>query len=67
MFQDQLLATTTLMSAASFCDQKGWKSIWKDDFTGTGLDPAAWTVEDGHNVGTCRSAYCSPNNVAVLP
>ena len=51
--------------AASFCDAQGWTPEWREDFTGSSLDPTKWSVYDGPSIGSCRDALCSPDNVAV--
>jgi len=49
----------------SFCAAPGWDELWRDDFNGGALDPSSWHIQDGTDVGMCRSAYCAPSNVAV--
>jgi len=51
--------------ASSFCDAPGWARAWHDDFSGPALDAEAWNVVAGADVGSCRSALCTPGNVAV--
>ena len=50
---------------ASFCEEAGWTALWRDDFSGSDLNPSDWTVQEGADVGMCRSAYCTAANVAV--
>ena len=50
---------------SSFCSETGWTPLWTENFNGSSLSSEAWNIEDGNRVGLCRSAYCSPSNVAV--
>lgn len=34
-------------AAASFCDEAGWTTTWRDEFEAETLDAAKWTVEHG--------------------
>ena len=53
-------------AATSFCDTTdGWSLSWEDNFEGDRLDPESWNIVDGDSTGSCRDAYCTPNNVHV--
>jgi beta-glucanase (GH16 family) len=67
-----LLASPALSLSSSFCDlsalPSSWSLNWEDDFSGDSLDLSSWSIQvgnNGRNIGSCRDAYCSPDNVVV--
>lgn len=53
-------------AAASFCDPTPeWQPVWSDEFDGDTLNASNWKPIVGPDVGSCRTAYCQPENVAV--
>lgn len=61
------VAAVAAAAAASFCDpDPQWATVWLEEFEGDSLNASAWNVVVGtSDVGSCRDAYCSPNNVHV--
>ena len=64
-FHAYLLLACATACRSSFCSEPGWATLWKEEFDGLALNREDWTVEDGSDGGMCRSAYCTPSNVAV--
>lgn len=65
-----LFLYSTVIHSASFCDPVPgqWVSNWTEEFEGDSLDPQAWNIQVGNadrNIGSCRDAYCDPNNIIV--
>ena len=59
------LVTAASTSPASFCGHAGWRRDWGDEIDGPSVDTGKWNVEDGTDIGACRTAYCTPDNVHV--
>ena len=52
---------------ASFCDPTAdWRQDWVEEFDGDALDMNSWNIHDDNDVGSCREAWCTPNNVEVV-
>merc|ERR1719397_1333836 len=49
----------------SFCEQSGWKIVWKDNFNSDSLDTTKWNYIIGHDDGTLRQAYGTKENVYI--
>ncbi len=63
------MAIVAAVAATSFCDRDGaWEPTWVENFDGDSLNPDDWNVQvgdDGRNIGSCREAWCSADNVEV--
>ena len=67
MFEIVLLGLLAPLAwSASFCDPSGdWQANWADEFDGTALNSSSWSVITGSDVGACRDALCTADNVQV--
>lgn len=60
------LLTTTLRSRISAAPPAGkWQLAWSDEFSGTGLDRAKWSVRDEAGKYNHELQYYAPDEVAV--
>ena len=60
------LSALALVAAASFCDLNDqWATKFEEEFTGDALDPSVWNVVNASDPGSCREAWCDPENVIV--
>jgi len=64
LFTSLLLSTLGLTLATTFCTTDNeWSLNWEDTFST--LDLTSWSVRNSSEVGSCRDAWCTPNNVYI--
>lgn len=64
-----VVVTCVTTVSSSFCDTSpSWALSWEDDFNEPTLDLTSWTIQVGNagrNIGSCRDALCTAENVYV--